>query len=192
MKNSNILLATNSLFIKAVTWSRDSHGLYDYESRNVQKKQIQTSSSCYLCRIGTDVQQVSNLADLIANNECTPLCMIEQDNSEYSIKPLNDPLWLVVRTMKNNFGSGCVLKEGYVIKLGRASFKITTLRNFVEVSPSANTQDSDESDCEIPNERENGICRICLYNDFDSTNPLISPCSCAGSMKYIHLSCLQQ
>lgn len=34
------------------------------------------------------------------------------------------------------------------------------------------------------------LCRIC-YND-DSVEHLISPCLCTGSMKYIHLSCLNQ
>ena len=34
-------------------------------------------------------------------------------------------------------------------------------------------------------------CRICYLNESDSfTNPLIKPCKCAGSMKYIHLKCL--
>ena len=36
-------------------------------------------------------------------------------------------------------------------------------------------------------------CRICYLNESDSnTNPLIKPCKCAGSMKYIHLKCLLQ
>ena len=34
-------------------------------------------------------------------------------------------------------------------------------------------------------------CRICYLTESDSyTNPLIKPCKCAGSMKYIHLQCL--
>ena len=35
------------------------------------------------------------------------------------------------------------------------------------------------------------ICRICYLNESDSLiNPLIKPCKCSGSMKYIHLKCL--
>ena len=35
------------------------------------------------------------------------------------------------------------------------------------------------------------ICRICyLEEDNPSLNPLIRPCKCSGSMKYIHLKCL--
>lgn len=33
-------------------------------------------------------------------------------------------------------------------------------------------------------------CRICMEEDNTSSNPLISPCKCKGSMKYIHRNCL--
>lgn len=35
------------------------------------------------------------------------------------------------------------------------------------------------------------ICRICYYLNSDLENPLISPCNCNGSMKYIHYKCLK-
>ncbi|GJQ86405.1 hypothetical protein Trydic_g10315 [Trypoxylus dichotomus] len=35
------------------------------------------------------------------------------------------------------------------------------------------------------------ICRIC-HCEADSGNPLLSPCYCSGSLKYVHQSCLQQ
>ena len=35
------------------------------------------------------------------------------------------------------------------------------------------------------------ICRICYLEEFDKdNNPLIKPCKCSGSMKYIHFECL--
>jgi hypothetical protein len=34
-------------------------------------------------------------------------------------------------------------------------------------------------------------CKICLSEE-DADNPMISPCSCTGSMKYIHVSCLKE
>lgn len=35
-------------------------------------------------------------------------------------------------------------------------------------------------------------CRICLGDDLrDLENPLITPCKCSGSMKFIHLECLK-
>ncbi len=35
-------------------------------------------------------------------------------------------------------------------------------------------------------------CRICFCTESDHVNPLISPCKCSGTMKYIHLLCLKQ
>ena len=38
---------------------------------------------------------------------------------------------------------------------------------------------------------KNKICRICYQEEDDTLlNPLIRPCKCSGSMKYIHLKCL--
>ena len=35
-------------------------------------------------------------------------------------------------------------------------------------------------------------CKICLYDESDEDNdPLISPCKCIGSVKYVHLKCMQ-
>jgi E3 ubiquitin-protein ligase DOA10 len=35
-------------------------------------------------------------------------------------------------------------------------------------------------------------CRICLDEADTEENPFITPCKCDGSMKFIHLSCLQE
>ena len=35
-------------------------------------------------------------------------------------------------------------------------------------------------------------CRICLSEEYTEINPLINPCKCAGTMKYLHLDCLRQ
>lgn len=35
------------------------------------------------------------------------------------------------------------------------------------------------------------MCRIC-HCEADAQNPLLSPCYCAGSLKYVHQACLQQ
>lgn len=35
------------------------------------------------------------------------------------------------------------------------------------------------------------ICRIC-HCEADAENPLLSPCYCSGSLKYVHQACLRQ
>ena len=93
--------------------------------------------------------------------------------------------------MRTKHGPGFVLKEGDVIKLGRICFKVTTLRATLDQDESDKTQDSEEPELGIPNERDSGSCKICLTDCSDSANPLISPCKCSGSMKFIHLECLR-
>ena len=42
------------------------------------------------------------------------------------------------------------------------------------------------------NRKDLFTCRICLGENIkDLSNPVISPCKCNGSMKYIHLECLK-
>ena len=42
-------------------------------------------------------------------------------------------------------------------------------------------------------EKKNKICRICYIQEEDEeNNPLVQPCICDGSMKFIHMQCLNQ
>ena len=42
-------------------------------------------------------------------------------------------------------------------------------------------------------EKKNNICRICyIEEEDDKMNPLVQPCICDGSLKYVHLGCLRQ
>jgi hypothetical protein len=36
------------------------------------------------------------------------------------------------------------------------------------------------------------VCRICLGEENEPKDPLISPCKCAGTMSHIHLECLRE
>jgi len=42
--------------MRCVTWSRDSHGLFDYESRYIAKKNIKTLTSGRIIRLNNDVE----------------------------------------------------------------------------------------------------------------------------------------
>lgn len=47
------------VFFRGVTWLRDSHGLFDYESRNISRKNMKTQSQGQFMRINDDVEFVS-------------------------------------------------------------------------------------------------------------------------------------
>jgi len=41
--------------MKGITWSRDSHGLFDYESRHLTKKTMKTSGAAQIVRKNNDL-----------------------------------------------------------------------------------------------------------------------------------------
>jgi len=41
-------------------------------------------------------------------------------------------------------------------------------------------------------EKKNILCRICYMEEESPKNPLIQPCICDGSLKFVHLGCLRQ
>ena len=47
------------MFFRGVTWLRDSHGLFDYESRNINKKNLKTQSMGKLVRMNNEIELVS-------------------------------------------------------------------------------------------------------------------------------------
>ena len=60
-KNGQVVLQTPKyeVYMRCVTWSRDSHGLFDYESKNIAKKNIKTQTGGKILRVNDDVEFVS-------------------------------------------------------------------------------------------------------------------------------------
>ena len=51
--------------------------------------------------------------------------------------------------------------------------------------------DSKDNESKETKNKKSQICRICYLGEYDKiNNPLIKPCKCSGSMKYIHYECL--
>jgi hypothetical protein len=44
------------VFFRGVTWLRDSHGLFDYESRNIQKMNLKTQSCGKIVRNNDNIE----------------------------------------------------------------------------------------------------------------------------------------
>jgi hypothetical protein len=42
--------------MKGITWSRDSHGLFDYESRHLTKKTLRTEESVMIMRTNNELR----------------------------------------------------------------------------------------------------------------------------------------
>lgn len=46
---------THVVLMKGITWSRDSHGLFDYESRHLTKKTLKASFESLIMRSGNEL-----------------------------------------------------------------------------------------------------------------------------------------
>jgi len=44
--------------MKGITWSRDSHGLFDYESKHLTKKTMRTQEAISIVRQGNELSMV--------------------------------------------------------------------------------------------------------------------------------------
>jgi hypothetical protein len=42
--------------MKGITWPRDSHGLFDYESRHLSKISMKTNVPCTLRRVNNNIE----------------------------------------------------------------------------------------------------------------------------------------
>lgn len=42
--------------MKGITWARDSHGLFDYESRHLTKNNLKTTKQVTLRRVNNEVE----------------------------------------------------------------------------------------------------------------------------------------
>lgn len=71
--------------MKGITWSRDSHGLFDYESRHLTKKTMKTQNAVKLIRKGNDLDLYNydrQVTYVPQDEEEKPLLNIINDNGK--------------------------------------------------------------------------------------------------------------
>ena len=127
--------------------------------------------------------------------------------------------WLVIgKTMfskQNKSSSFYKLRTGDLIKFGKIIFLVREIKNLKQKENLLNRKTTNyyygnetsinvneklksiyiqiKSNTKNENKLKTYTCRICLQEgDFLGENPLISPCNCTGSVKYLHLECLRK
>lgn len=206
-------------FVEVVTytWSKDSHGLFDYESPHLYTNSFRITSSAQFFRKNNNIQFLdtsTTLANSNADPSSNSLFAIHQDpmnQGRYFISTQNFPnqpqtIDLVVRAIrKDGRPAGYELKVGDMIKIGRVKFwvreikdangEVTKLRTLHEVNFLPNIpEDEHANEPKDPSVPEVN-CRICLMKDLypdPLDNTLVSPCKCRGSCEFVHLKCLKQ
>lgn len=111
-------------------------------------------------------------------------------NDKYQVKKIEDNK--IIKTMANEKAD---IKINYKEKLGE---KLEG-KDLLILSPNKKTNDITTKmtvervgNIISPLPIDNRICRICYLNEEESKNPLIKPCNCSGSLKYIHFECLKK
>ena len=106
-------------------------------------------------------------------------------------------MFLVVKFLRQAGGMrGYRLCEGDVLRIGRAKFRVMEI-NGEQGSSASGLQDFHglAANEEEGSEEEEGAgaapCRVCLSDKTSADNPMLAPCNCAGTMRLIHLNCLQ-
>ncbi|KAL8453984.1 hypothetical protein Emed_000598 [Eimeria media] len=248
---SGSVTPAKALHVECTTWSRDSHGLFDYEARHMNVRRFQVSRAARLFRVGAHVDCVPESAPIptaaptgttaTTTAAATPLASVQQPaeaaesaaaagdqqqpetpqttdfllsircsrDGKYVVMPADrsatgassavvtpQKLWSIVREQNDNKH---VLQENDVIKLGRYKLRVKQL-----VAQSSKREDDSSAPPEIPDLRlddgdppmsfvaSNDMqCRICLLEGNQEDDPLISPCDCKGSIRFVHLECLR-
>eukprot|EP00826_Nyctotherus_ovalis_P060092 TRINITY_DN8406_c0_g1_i7.p1 TRINITY_DN8406_c0_g1~~TRINITY_DN8406_c0_g1_i7.p1 ORF type:complete len:170 (+),score=16.35 TRINITY_DN8406_c0_g1_i7:180-689(+) len=138
--------------VKALTWLRDSHGLFDYESFQLVKNTLQVEGDCLIVRRGDEVRAVKKHEAGYEDERLASVACLNGGGfcvSAASLKTIyedpEDKVWIVVKSMQaksskrishgENTDFEAVLCRGDTIKLGRICFRVTDLQ-FNGASPS--------------------------------------------------------
>jgi len=120
-----------------------------------------------------------------------PLLKLAFQRGEFAVEPGSAPFWMVIRREQRE--EGCRLVEGDVFRLGRTLFRVKHLNSDGQARPlypdfpPPTPPILPDSDFLEPQ-----LCRICLQDFQTSSNPLVSPCHCTGSLQFLHINCLQE
>ena len=69
------------VYMRCVTWGRDSHGLFDYESRQIAKRNIKSYTGGKIIRLNNDVEFISRQSSASEYGpEAKPLIIVHEKN----------------------------------------------------------------------------------------------------------------
>ena len=170
------------LKIKASTWPRESHGLYDYDSANHVIQTLKVISSGYITRKENSIYYDCD-SSLSSEGK---LISIKENNDSYLIYPVKEEtLGIVVKDIIEENQKGLKLFVGDMIKIGKVLLKVKN------ISEERQEEKINFDECEGSNTSDI-TCRICFRTHTNSYDPLLSICECSGTMALIHFKCLQK
>ena len=160
---------------------------------HIQKKKLEQKDTNCLISYHSKINQSLNINEDYINNEIiddnssdssnTDICEDDNENDEDN----NDK---IIKISKFGNKEQEKKKNKLKSKFNKKKKKKDKDKNLIiNIKPKVennhfNTDESKKSE-------KQKICRICYMGEIDKDiNPLIKPCKCSGSMKYIHFKCL--
>ena len=176
--------------IETFTWEKETHDLLDYDSKSLVKSKLIADSSGVIHRKNNDcIYYPYRTTQEICELSCPILSIVKKEDS-FSIyvgsQALSSEMWYILKYAPGV--NGYELKEDDILKLGRVLIQVKKISSGEYLKKDLVVESlacSDLSENEV-------ACKICCCTESDTVNPLISPCKCIGSMKYIHLECLRK
>lgn len=168
---------------------RDSHGLFDYESDHL-------CFSHYEARARGVLFRQDNTIHFLPGAVSTALATVEPRSDSFELRLASgdqEDLWTVVKYLSEGT-RGMPLQCGNIIKLGRAMYQVKEMSEGKEEAMeevASDTASSEGAEAEECAGGEEMVCRICYERQKTRENPLVSPCRCDGTVKYLHLNCLK-
>lgn len=148
------------------------------------KELINIQSSVNLVRKDNSVSAVDGLLSCLDS-----FLSIEKTENGYKIKSDKpNEMWLVVNCNKvKPISKGYKLSRSEIIKLGRVKYTVKEVCGYEDETEKITENKFVTSTDNL----EHRVCRICLVEE-EEEDPLIDPCNCGGTMKFIHLSCFKK
>ena len=201
------------------TWKRDACELIDYDCPTLIQDKFDINNSGYIIRDNNTVSFQDSPSESTTAEQLIEVKKTERiyqllfnpffiDETNYTLEGINIPWFIFHKTkIANNKPKKYLLKEGDIFKIGRIILKIReiklndndeNLNKNKPITPKVNITTADNlllnsnTNHEKNKIKKKKVCRICYQDEETEENPLIQPCICSGTMKYIHYECLKQ
>ena len=160
-------------------WNNTDYYLNIKNGNNISNNSIKIISSNNNSRIMNEIIEISSNKKYLKNNNLNSVKTTNQTNV-----PTNKNIKMIIK-------QGKVLENNNNIANNEEKSNESKVRN----EEKENNSDNGDNNSEFYEKQKiskNNICRICFMEEDDKeNNPLLDPCICAGSMKFIHIKCLQ-
>ncbi|CAK77848.1 unnamed protein product (macronuclear) [Paramecium tetraurelia] len=201
--DGNIQIASYKVCITAFIWNKESHNLFDFESHQASRKDLELDFSgnfvgYHLATLSMVDNQIIALSENEYVKKQVQLLRVDCEQDYVTLSGMSQKsdsrVWAILcRRPEFESLNEWELQRGDIIKLGRMKLQLLDFNYDLDALQQQRDQ-TDINDEEIQSQDldpDGCQCRICFQKNATVSNPLFSPCKCIGSMKYVHLHCLQ-